>query len=132
MSETNNKTAQRPLSPHLQIYSPQMTSIMSILHRASGYALAVGTAMVIWLLIAAATGPDAYNTFMSFAGSTIGKLLLFGWSVALFYHMSNGIRHLFWDSGRLFKIENAYAAGYFVLASTFILTFLTWWKAGLF
>lgn len=72
-------------------------------------------------------GPEAYATFTDFAGSTIGLLALFGWTVAFFYHFSNGIRHLIWDAGYLFKLKNAYAAGYFVFFSTIVLSFLTWY-----
>ena len=118
----------RPLSPHLQIYRPQMTSVMSILHRATGYALAVGTIMVIWLLVAAATGPEAYSVFIWFANTLIGKLMLFGWSVALFFHLCNGIRHLIWDTGRMFKIEHVYLGGYFVLLATAVMTVWLWWS----
>ncbi len=118
---------ERPLSPHLQVYRPQMTSVMSILHRATGFALAVGTVMVVWLLLAAASGPTAFATFTWFCNTLIGKLMLLGWSVALFYHLSNGVRHLIWDTGRMLEINQAYRAGYFVLASTVILTLLTWW-----
>ena len=85
--------------------------------------------MVAWWLIAAATSQDAYNTAMAFASHPIGTIMIFGWSVALFYHLSNGIRHLFWDTGRLFKIENAYRAGYVVLLSTVLLTAAAWYCA---
>lgn len=119
----------RPLSPHLQIYRPQLTSVMSIFHRFTGFGLAVGTLMVIWLLLAASFGRDEFATFSTFAGSGLGKFLIFGWSVALYYHMCNGVRHLLWDTGRLFKIETAYKAGYVVLAATAALTVLTWWFA---
>lgn len=126
MSDTP-KIKERPLSPHLQVYRPQMTSMLSILHRACGYALAVGTIMVVWLLIAAATGPEAYATFQWFVGTLVGKVMIFGWSAALFYHLCNGVRHMFWDMGYLFKIENAYRAGYVVLAAAAALTALFWW-----
>lgn len=117
----------RPLSPHLQVYKPQMTSVLSILHRATGYALAIGTIMIVWWLVAAATGPEAYRTAMDFADHPIGTLLIFGWSFALFYHLCNGIRHLFWDMGYLFKIENAYKAGYLVLFTSAALTTAVWY-----
>ncbi len=126
MSNETVKKIERPLSPHLQVYRPQMTSVLSILHRACGYALAVGAIMVIWMLVAGASGFGAFETFTDFVGSLPGKVIVFGWSVAFFYHLSNGVRHLIWDTGRLFKIENAYRAGYIVLASTVILTALFW------
>ena len=106
-----------------------MTSTLSILHRATGTALAVGMLMVAWWLVAAATSEEAYNVAREFAAGPIGLVLIFGWSVALFYHLSNGIRHLFWDLGYLFKIENAYKAGYFVLFMTVLLTGVTWFAA---
>ncbi len=125
MSDPGIKRA-RPLSPHLQVYRPQMTSVMSILHRATGYALAVGTIMMVWMLLAAATGADAFTVFTDFCASALGQVMLFGWSVALFYHMSNGIRHLIWDTGYLFKLKNAYRAGYVVLGMTVVMTGLFW------
>lgn len=126
MSSPTDIKSKRPLSPHLQVYKPQMTSVLSILHRMSGAALVLGTFMVVWWLVAAAMGEEYYNIAMNFAQSPLGTLMIFGWSVALFYHMSNGIRHLFWDMGYLFKIENAYKAGYTVLLSTAILTLAAW------
>lgn len=124
------KTAERPLSPHLQVYRLPLTAWMSISHRATGFALCVGTLMLTWMLVAAATGPEAYGTFTGFAGSLLGKILLFGWSLALFYHMANGVRHLIWDTGYLFKLQNAQRAGYVVLAFTVLVTALFWWKVG--
>lgn len=126
MSATPHKT-ERPLSPHLQIYRWQLTMAMSILHRITGAALAIGTLMVIWWLVAAATGEQAYYQAMGFAETKLGTFMIFGWSVALFYHMCNGVRHLIWDTVHLFKIENAYRAGYIVLLATAILTALVWW-----
>lgn len=122
-----NDPAQRPLSPHLQVYRPQLTSVMSITHRFFGAALAVGVLMIIWMLVAAAAGPGPWGVFTGFCASVLGRLMLFGWSVALFYHLGNGIRHLFWDMGYLFKIQNAYRAGYAVLAFTVLMTGWLWW-----
>lgn len=116
----------RPLSPHLQVYKPQMTSVLSITHRATGAALAIGLLYVAWMLVATYMGEDAYNVFFNFSSSIIGKIMLFGWTVCIYYHLSNGIRHLFWDTGRLFKIKHAERAGYAVIASTIILTAGTW------
>ena len=125
---TAPRRRERPLSPHLQIYKPQMTTILSILHRICGFALAIGTGLVVCLLLAAATGEEAYDKIMAFCSSPLGKLMIFGWSVAFYYHLSNGIRHLIWDTGRLFKIENATLAGAFVLVLTGALTAYTWWS----
>src|SRR3954453_3440972 len=91
--------AERPMSPHLQVYRWQLTSVMSILHRATGIALSVGTILLVWGLGAASDGPDPSAAVQHVLGSWIGLLLLFGWSVALFYHLGNGIRHLWWDTG---------------------------------
>jgi succinate dehydrogenase / fumarate reductase cytochrome b subunit len=116
----------RPLSPHLQIYRWQLTSVLSILHRLTGIALTAGTILLVWWLVAAANGPDAFASAQWFLGSWFGLLLLFGWSVALFYHLCNGIRHLWWDTGRGLDLPAVYASGWAVLAATAILTILAW------
>lgn len=126
MTQTAQTTKDRPLSPHLQIYRPQMTSVLSILHRMTGAGLSVGLFMFAWWLIAAAYGPQAYAVFTDFISAWYGQVLLFGWSAAAYYHMANGIRHLIWDAGYLFKIKNAYTAGYFVLLFTVLATAGTW------
>ncbi|MEX2649678.1 MAG: succinate dehydrogenase, cytochrome b556 subunit [Alphaproteobacteria bacterium] len=120
----------RPLSPHLQVYRPQLTSVLSILHRATGFALAVGTLFLAWWLIAAAAGPDAYALVESFFGSWFGYLMLIGFSWALMYHLCNGIRHLAWDAGWGFDLAAAYASGWTVVAASFVFTALAWF-AGL-
>ena len=97
----------RPLSPHLQVYRPQLTSITSILHRITGIGLAVGLLYLVCWLVAAASGLEAFDRLQSFNGSIIGKLLLLGWSVAFFYHLLNGIRHLAWDMGYGFRVPTA-------------------------
>lgn len=118
---------ERPLSPHLQVYRPQLTTVMSIFHRFCGAALAAGTLMVVWMLLAAASGPGAFGAFTAFCASPLGLLMLLGWSFALFYHMCNGVRHLFWDTGRLFEIGAAYRAGYAAFLAALILTGVTWY-----
>ena len=118
--------AQRPLSPHLQVYRWQLTSVMSILHRATGIALSLGAILLVWWLVAAATGPNAYLRVQHFLGSWIGLVLLFGWSLALFYHLCNGIRHLWWDSGLGFELRQVYATGWTVIAATIVLTVIAW------
>jgi succinate dehydrogenase / fumarate reductase cytochrome b subunit len=119
-------TANRPLSPHLQVYKPQLTSILSITHRATGIALSVGTLYLVWQLLAAASGPDAYEIFQRFAGSWLGILILLGWSVSLFYHLLNGIRHLFWDAGYGFTLDATYKSGRWVMIGTVVLTVVAW------
>ncbi len=99
------RSADRPLSPHLQIYRWQLTSVLSILHRATGVALSAGTILLVWWLVAAASGPEAYEGVQEFLGSWLGLLLLFGWSLSLFYHLCNGIRHLVWDTGHALDLE---------------------------
>jgi len=119
-------TDNRPLSPHLQVYKPQLTSVLSILHRLTGVALALGTLLLVWWLIAAATGPEAYDTVQGFIGSIIGRLLLLGWTFALFYHLANGIRHLAWDTGRGFELATAYSTGWLVVIAAIVLTLASW------
>ncbi len=119
-------TDKRPLSPHLHIYKPQLTSVMSILHRATGIFLSLGTLVLVYWLMAAANGPETYQKVQSELSSWIGLLLLFGWSIALFYHLCNGIRHLFWDAGLGMEIKTVYVTGKWVWIATFILTTLAW------
>jgi succinate dehydrogenase / fumarate reductase cytochrome b subunit len=106
----------RPLSPHLQVYRPQLTSVLSISHRATGVALAVGTLVLVWWLLAAAIGPSAYAAVQGFMGSWLGILLLIGWAYSLFYHLCNGIRHLAWDTGYGLDLPTTYASGWAVVA----------------
>lgn len=116
----------RPLSPHLQIYRWQLTMVLSIVHRTTGVALAVGTLLLIALLLALAAGPDAYQTVRAFCSSWLGLLLLFGWSWALCYHLCNGIRHLVWDIGWGFEIPRAYLTGWLVVGTSLLMTVLIW------
>ena len=119
---------ERPLSPFMfpTWYRFQITSALSILHRLTGIALAFGSILLAWWLIAVATGGDVFETTHTLIASPIGLLLLSGWSVAFFYHLCSGIRHLFWDAGYGFEIRSAYRSGYAVLAATIVLTVLTW------
>jgi succinate dehydrogenase / fumarate reductase cytochrome b subunit len=119
-------TGGRPLSPHLQIYKPQITSVLSILHRFTGLALVLGTLLLVWWLAAAASGAESYATVQAVIGSWIGRLLLFGWTFALFYHLCNGIRHLFWDAGLGFELPTVQASGWAVVAGSAVLTLAAW------
>ena len=119
-------TAKRPLSPHIQVYRWQWTMLLSISHRATGLALAVGTLLLVYWLAAAASGPEAFDTAQSVIGSVLGQLCLFGWTFALFYHLCNGIRHLVWDAGHGFELDVAYKSGLAVLAVSGALTVLSW------
>lgn len=116
----------RPLSPHLQIYRPQMTSVLSILHRIAGVALGAGALLLVYWVAAAAAGPDRFAAAQALMGSWFGYLVLFGFSVALFFHLCNGIRHLFWDAGYGFELRAAYASGTAVLIATVVLTAVAW------
>lgn len=116
----------RPTSPHLQIYRPQLTSVTSILHRITGVALSVGTLALVYWLVAAAMGEQSFNTAQAIAGSWIGRLALFGWTLAFFYHLFNGIRHLAWDAGWGFELPAAYRSGWATLVGTVVLTLIAW------
>jgi succinate dehydrogenase / fumarate reductase cytochrome b subunit len=116
MAEQAKATRARPLSPHLQIYRWPVTMATSITHRVTGVALSVGTLVVAWWLIAAASGADAYDTFSTYARSPLGLLILFGFVWSLSFHLLNGIRHLFWDSGFGFKVKTAERMGVLIYA----------------
>ena len=117
---------QRPLSPHLQVYRPQITSVLSILHRLTGVALAAGIVVLVWWISAAASSAAYFATVQSIIGSWYGLVLLFGWTFALFYHLCNGVRHLFWDAGRGFELPQVYASGWAVVAASIALTVIAW------
>lgn len=95
--------ARRPLSPHLSVYRPMLTMLMSIAHRITGGALYVGTLLLVWYLVAAASGEAAFATVSWFMGSFLGQLILFGFTFALLHHFFGGVRHLIWDSGYGFE-----------------------------
>ncbi|MEO8746218.1 MAG: succinate dehydrogenase, cytochrome b556 subunit [Rhodanobacter sp.] len=117
---------QRPLSPHIQIYRWQVQMVSSILHRATGVALAVGTLVVICGLIALAGGEDRFNEFRTLVGSPPGMLLMFGWSWSLFYHLCNGIRHLIQDGGAGFRIPQFVRSSWMSAIGSVVLTVLVW------
>jgi succinate dehydrogenase / fumarate reductase, cytochrome b subunit len=116
----------RPLSPHLQIYKWQLTSVLSILHRATGIALSVGALYLATWVIYAASNPRAYSLFQGFNGSIAGRIILGGWLFSMFYHLCNGIRHLFWDAGYGFALKDAYRSGWTVVIVSLIATALSW------
>jgi len=123
-------SAERPLSPHLQIYKWQLTSVLSICHRATGIGLAIGTLFLVWWLVAAASGDGAFATARWFFGSWLGLVMLFGWTFAFFFHLCNGIRHLAWDAGYGFELRTTYASGWTVVAASSALTVIAF-AAGL-
>jgi len=114
----------RPLSPHLQIYRPQWTMVLSITHRITGVGLTLGSVLVVCWLVAAATGPEAVALVDGLLTSWIGLLVLIGSAAALAYHTANGVRHLFWDMGYGFDLDTARKSGQAVVAATVVLTVL--------
>ena len=116
----------RPLSPHIQIYKPIMTMVMSILHRITGAALYFGTILVAWWLIAAASGPAYFDWVNGIYGSFLGRLVLFGFTFALVHHMLGGIKHLFWDMGLGFEKTFATRVAKMQPLAAAVLTVLVW------
>jgi succinate dehydrogenase / fumarate reductase, cytochrome b subunit len=116
----------RPLSPHLQIYRRQLTSVLSILHRATGIVLSAGALLLVWWLIAAAAGPESYEALSAALGSVFGRVLLLGWTLSFFYHLANGIRHLWWDTGRGLDLPSVYRSGYAMLGFTVVASLAAW------
>ena len=116
----------RPLSPHLQVYRPQLTSIMSIMHRASGAVLATGSLLVALWLVALAAGAAFFDPVADAMQHPLGQLVVFGYSLALVYHGLNGIRHLMWDLRIGLEIKQVYQSGYLVLGLTFLVTAALW------
>jgi succinate dehydrogenase / fumarate reductase cytochrome b subunit len=118
--------ASRPLSPHLQIYKWQITMVLSISHRATGLALSAGTLLLVWWLVALARGPEAFASAQGLIGSWVGRVLLLGWTFSLFFHLANGIRHLFWDAGYGFEIKTTTVSGWTVVVASVALTVIAW------
>ena len=116
----------RPLSPHLQIYKPIPTMMMSIAHRITGAALYFGTLLVAWWLIAAASGPDYFDFVNGFFGSWFGLLVMFGYTWVLIHHMLGGLRHFAWDTGHLFEKETSTKLAYATIIGSAGLTVLIW------
>jgi succinate dehydrogenase cytochrome b subunit len=125
-ADSGQGARQRPLSPHLQIYTPQINMVMSIVHRITGVALYFGTLLLAWWLIAAATGPEYFAYVNSLFGSFLGELILFGYTWALLHHMLGGIRHFIWDTGRGFEIDTVKKLSWATLIGSVVLTALIW------
>ena len=111
MTATTVLKKPRPLSPHLQVYRPQITSVLSILHRLTGVGLSFAMPVFVWFLVALSQGKEPYEKFLNCAHSIPGQIVLFGWVWAFCYHLCCGIRHLFWDSGSLLEIKQVNASG---------------------
>jgi len=120
------KPVVRPLSPHLQIYRLPLAAWLSISHRITGVGLTIGTLLLTYWIVSAAYGPAAYQKFTGLVASPLGYLVLFGFSVAMFYHLCNGIRHLFWDMGKNFEIAETNRGNIYVLTGTIVLTAAAW------
>lgn len=116
----------RPLSPHLTWYQPQITSTLSIMHRFSGLALSLGAVALAWWVVAVAIGGGAFAVTAWLYGSIGGQIVLFLWTIALAFHLSNGIRHLFWDADVGFSMTAVNRSGVAVLVVTAVLTIVVW------
>jgi succinate dehydrogenase / fumarate reductase cytochrome b subunit len=129
MAEANAKRgsrAERPLSPHLQIYKMPINMVMSIVHRITGGALYVGTLLVAWVLIAAASGPDYFAYVTGLLGTWPGLFVLFGYTWALLHHLVGGIRHFVWDTGHGYELHTVDLLSWGTLAVSVTLTLLIW------
>ncbi len=116
----------RPLSPHLQVYRPQISSVLSIMHRGTGVFLSLGTLAIVYWLFSLATGPQAYAQALECFRSTLGQVLLAGWTFSIFYHLFNGIRHLNWDLGKGFELCSMRMTGILVVLAALASTAYVW------
>ncbi|MCB1598977.1 MAG: succinate dehydrogenase, cytochrome b556 subunit [Lysobacterales bacterium] len=121
-------TRARPLSPHLQIYRPQLTSLLSITHRATGVALSAGSLLLVWGLVALAAGPEAWHEFAQLMSTVVGRLVVAAFVFSLVYHWLNGLRHLAWDTGWGLDLKRAYATGWSLVVLAPLLTALILWR----
>jgi succinate dehydrogenase / fumarate reductase cytochrome b subunit len=128
MTMPSTVKAARPLSPHLQVYKPQLTSGMSIFHRLTGVALAIGLPVFVLWLLALASGPQRYWHFIGSFQTTLGQILLFGWTFSFFYHLFCGMRHLLWSAGYFLDIKSVYSTGRIVIGVSVLLTIGLWFK----
>ena len=127
MAESHaNARRERPLSPHLSVFRPLITMVMSIVHRITGAGLYFGMLFLAWWLVAAASGPEAFATANAFFGSFLGRLILLGFTWALIHHMLGGIRHLVWDAGHGFDRQVATRAAWASLVGSVSLTLIVW------
>lgn len=121
--------SQRPLSPHLGIYKWPLAMAISILHRITGVALAIGAVLMVAVLVAVASDPECYEWIKGILVTTIGQIFLILWTFALYLHLFNGIRHLFWDAGYGFEKSTTLKSGVWVILATFVFTIAVWWVA---
>lgn len=123
---TERTRRERPLSPHLQVYRWGWTMSLSITHRLTGVVLSVGLVLVVAWLYALNAGAGAYETARALMGHWLARLVLGAWSLAFFYHLCNGIRHLLWDAGWGFELDVARRTGLLVVAASIVLAVLSW------
>ena len=123
---SDGRLVRRPLSPHLQVYRWPITMAASILNRMTGVSLSVGSLLLVWWLVAAAAGPEAFAQVQGFVGSWIGLVMLLGWTASLFYHLYGGMRHLVWDAGYGFEPRTLNPMTWVVLGLTAASTALVW------
>jgi len=116
----------RPLSPHLQVYKIQITSLLSILHRGTGIVLYGGAILWVGWLLVLSSGQQSYESMQSFVFHPLGLVVLLGLTFSFFYHFCNGLRHLLWDAGYGFEMTTVRRSGWFVVISTFVLTISSW------
>lgn len=128
MTSPNVSKKARPLSPHLQVYRPQLTSGLSIFNRVTGVALGFGLPVFVFWLMVLGKDEKAYDLFLACAHSTVGTILLMGWSWAFAFHLCMGVRHLLWDMGLFLEIKQVYRTGYVALAASVVLTAGFWFK----
>ena len=124
------KLVKRPLSPHLQVYKPQLTSVLSITHRGTGVFLSLGALVLTYWLVSLAVSEELFNSFHLHKTFWYGKLFLIGFVFSLYYHLANGIRHLFWDIGLGLEISTTYKSGYFTIFISAVLTLTTLFVGG--
>jgi succinate dehydrogenase / fumarate reductase cytochrome b subunit len=124
------KLVKRPLSPHLQVYKPQLTSVLSITHRGTGVFLSLGALVLTYWLVSLAVSEELFNSFHLHTSFWYGKLFLIGFVFSLYYHLANGIRHLFWDIGLGLEISTTYKSGYFTIFISAVLTLTTLFVGG--
>ena len=117
----------RPLSPHLQVYKPQVTSVLSIFHRMTGVALSAGLVLLVGWIFSLSLGENIFKYYAYFLGSWLGLLIMFSFTFALNYHFCNGVRHLFWDAGYGYEISTVYKSGLAVVIISILLTCLIWY-----
>ena len=118
-------SVERPLSPHLQVYKPQLTSLLSIIHRGTGVFLSLGALLLTCWLVGLATSEQAFNNLQQYSSAWYGKVILIAFVFSLYFHLANGVRHLFWDVGMGLEISTTYKSGYAVVAFSLILTLVT-------